>query len=160
VDAAFDHGFEGSQALQRRVAQALVACDRRALGRRLPVLVEDRRLDRADLAVEAALGPRLLGLTLRVEAELIDLLAGDAATLGDPLRRGELVGQVDIPGRGPQNAAVGAGVGAKADAAHRLDAAGDADVDGARGDEAGHQPVRLLAAAALAVDGHGADVVG
>ena len=127
---------------------------------RLLVLVEHRRLDRADLAVEPALGPRLLGLALRVEAELVDLLAGDAAALGDPLGGGELVGQVDVPRRGPQDAAIGAGVGAEADAAHRLDAAGDADVDGARRDQAGDQAVGLLAAAALAVDGHRADVLG
>jgi hypothetical protein len=41
--------------------------------------------------------PGLLGLALRVEAELVDLLAGDAAALGDPFGRGELVGQVDVP---------------------------------------------------------------
>ena len=152
-------GLQRGQALERGVAQALVAGDDVALGGRLLVLVEHRRLDRADLPVEAALGPRLLGLALRVEAELVDLLAGDAAPLGDPLGGGELVGQVDVPRRGPQDAAVGAGVGAQADAAHRLDAAGDADVDGARRDQAGDQPVGLLAAAALAVDRHRADVL-
>ena len=56
--------------------------------------------------------------------------------------------------------AVGARVGAEADAAHRLDAAGDADVDGARRDEAGDQVVGLLPAAALAVDRRGADLLG
>ncbi len=130
------------------------------LAGRLLVLVEHRRLDAADLAVEAALGPGLLGLALRVEAELVDVLAGDAAALGDPLGGGELVGQVDVPRRGPQDAAIGAGVGAQADAAHRLDAAGDADVDGAGRDQAGDQVVGLLAAAALAVDGRRADVLG
>ena len=56
--------------------------------------------------------------------------------------------------------AVGARVGAQADAAHRLDTAGDADVDGARGDQAGDQVVGLLAAAALAVDGRSAGLLG
>ena len=55
---------------------------------------------------------------------------------------------------------VGAGVGAEPDAAHRLDAAGDADVDGAGCDQARDQVVGLLAAAALAVDGGGADMLG
>ena len=55
--------------------------------------------------------------------------------------------------------AIGAGVGAETDAAHRLDAARDADVDGARGDQAGDQIVGLLAAAALAVDRRRADVL-
>jgi hypothetical protein len=90
---------------------------------------------------------------------LVDLLAGDAAALRDALGGGELVGQVDVPRCGPQNAAIGACVRAEADAAHRLDAARDADVDGTRRDEAGDQAVRLLAAAALAVDRHRADVL-
>ncbi len=61
---------------------------------------------------------------------------------------------------GRRIATVGTGVGAESDAAHRLDAAGDADVDRARGDQPGDQPVGLLPASALAVDRHGADVVG
>ena len=61
---------------------------------------------------------------------------------------------------GRRIAAVGAGVGAQADPAHRLDAAGDADVDGAGRDQAGDQVVGLLGAAALAVDRRGADVLG
>ena len=127
-------------------------------GRRLLLLVEHRRLDRADLTVEPALGPGLLGLALRLEAPLVDVLAGDAAALGDPLGGGELVGQVDVPRRRPQHRAVGPCVGAEPDHAHRLDAAGDADVDGARRDQAGDQVVGLLSAAALAVHGGGADV--
>ena len=55
--------------------------------------------------------------------------------------------------------AVGAGVGAESDAAHRLDAARDADVDGTRRDQARDQTVGLLAAAALAVHGRRADVL-
>ena len=56
--------------------------------------------------------------------------------------------------------AVGTGVGAQPDAAHRLDAAGDPDVDGARRDQARDQVVGLLSATALAVDGGGADLLG
>ena len=130
------------------------------LAGRLLVLVEHRRLDAADLAVEAALGPGPLGLALRVETELVDLLASDAAALGDSLGGGELVGQVDVPRRGPQDAAVRTGVGAQTDAAHRLDAARDADVDGTGGDQPGDQSVGLLAAAALTVHRHGADMLG
>ena len=48
----------------------------------------------------------------------------------------------------------------QADAAHRLDTAGDSDVDGSGGDQAGDQVVGLLGTAALAVDGRGADVIG
>ena len=160
VDSALQHRLQRSEPLQRGVAQALVAGDECALGRRLLVLVEHRRGDAADLPVEPALGPRLLGLLLRGEAERVDVLAGDAAALGDPLRGGELVGQVDVPRRGPQDAAIRSGVGAEPDAAHRLDAARDADVDGARGDQAGDESVGLLAAAALAVHRHRADVLG
>ena len=101
-----------------------------------------------------------LALALGAEAERVDVVAGDAAALGDPLGGGELVGQIDVPRLGPQDAAVGTRVGAEADAAHRLDSARDADVDGTRRDQAGDEAVGLLAAAALAVDGHGADVLG
>src|SRR5581483_9474379 len=102
----------------------------------------------------AAFCPGLLGLLLGLEAELVDVLAGDAPALGDALGRGELVRQVDVPRRRPQNAAIGSGVGTEADAAHRFDAARDADVDGARRDQPGDQTVGLLAAAALAIDRH------
>ena len=132
--------------------------DHVALAGGLLLLVEHRRLDRRDLPVETALVPRPLGAQLRLESEGVDVLAGDAAALGDPLGGGELVGQVDVPRLGPQDAAVGTRVGAESDAAHRLDAARDADVDGTGRDQAGDEAVGLLAAAALAVDGHGADV--
>jgi hypothetical protein len=157
---ALYHRVQRGEPFQGGVAKALVPGDHMAVRGRLLVLVEHRRLDATDLPVEAALDPGLLGLALRVEAELVDLLAADAAPLGDPLRGGELVGQVDVPRRRPQDAAIGARVGAEADTAHRLDAAGDPDVDGARGDQSGDQPVGLLAAAALAVDSHRANVLG
>ena len=60
-------------------------------------------------------------------------------------------------GRG--SPAVRTRVGAQADAAHRLDPASDADVDRARRDQPGDEAVGLLAAAALAVHGRGADLL-
>src|SRR6201992_513973 len=160
VDPALEDRLELAQALQRGVPQSLVLGHDVPVTGRLLVLVEHRGLDAADLAVEAALGPGLLGLALRVEPELVDLLAGDAAALGDPLGGGELIGQVDVPRGRTQDAAIRTGVGAQTDPAHRLDATRDADVDGPRGDEAGHEAVGLLAATALAVNGHGAHVLG
>ena len=44
--------------------------------------------------------------------------------------------------------------------AHGLDPAADPDVDGAGADQAGHEVVRLLGRAALAVDGGGGHLVG
>ena len=160
MDAALEHRVQRSQALQRGVAQALVARDDVPLARRLLLLVEHRRLDPTDLPVEPALGPGLLGLLLGCQPERVDVLAGDAAPLGDPLGGLELVGHVDIPGLRADRRAVRTRVGAQPDAAHRLDAARDADIDGAGGDQAGDQVVGLLAAAALAVHGGGADMFG
>src|SRR3984957_15401009 len=160
VDPALDDRLELAQALQRGVPQTLVLGDDVPVTGRLLVLVEHRRLDAADLAIEAAFGPGLLGLALRVEPELVDLLASDAAALGDPLGGGELIGQVDVPRGRAQDAAIRTGVGAQADTAHRLDATRDADVDGPRGDQTGDQAVGLLAAAALAVHGHRPDMLG
>ena len=48
----------------------------------------------------------------------------------------------------------------EADAAHGLDAAGDADVDGVRGNEALDEVVGLLRRTALAVDGGRRRLVG
>src|ERR1700722_15959819 len=160
VDPALDDRLELAQALQRGVAQTLVLGDDVSVAGRLLVLVEHWGLDAADLTVEAAFGPGLLGLALRVEPELVDLLAGDAAALGDPRGGGELIGQVDVPRGRAQDAAIRSGVGAQADAAHRLDATRDPDVNGPRGNQAGDEAVGLLAATALAVHGHGAHLLG
>ena len=86
------HRLQRREAFLGGVAQTLVAGHEGALGRRLLLLVEHRRLDGADLAVEPALGPGLLGSGLRLEAPLVDVVAGDSAALGDPLGSGELVG--------------------------------------------------------------------
>ena len=95
VLVALDDRLELRERLHRRVAQALVARDHLRLAGRLTVLAEDRRLDRRDLALEAALVPRLLRLALRVEAPLVEVLTGDAAVVGDALGGAELaVGRV------------------------------------------------------------------
>ena len=52
--------------------------DRLRLAGGLTVLTDHRRLDRRDLALEAAFVPRDLRLALRVEAPLVEVLAGDA----------------------------------------------------------------------------------
>ncbi len=104
--------------------------------------------------------PGALGAQLGFESERVDVLAGDPAALGDALGGLELVRHVDVPGLGPDCGAVRPGVGAQAHPAHRLDPAGNADVDGPDRDQAGDQMVGLLAAAALAVDSGGADMIG
>ena len=56
----------------------------------LPVVVDIGRVDRHDLALEAALGPRPLRALLRLEPELVAVGAGDAPLVGDALRALEL----------------------------------------------------------------------
>lgn len=160
VHGAFHHRLEPGQALHGGVAQALVTADHVALVGGSLVLVENRRLDRGDLAVEAVLVPGPLGPLLGQEPEVVEILASDAAAFGNPLGGGELIGHVDVPRGGADQRAVRAGVGAEPDAAHGLDTAGDADVDRAGRDQPGDQVVGLLGAAALAVDGGGTDLLG
>ena len=83
-------GFSFGELLERRLAQAFVARDvvRRAGG--LAVVVDVGRVDRHDLALEAALGPRPLRALLRLEAERVAVGAGDAPLVGDALRALEL----------------------------------------------------------------------
>src|SRR5271166_6891466 len=109
----------------------------------LLLLVEHRRLDRRDFPLETALVPGPLGAYLRLEPERIDVVTRDAASLGDPLGGLELVGQVDVPRCGAP-VALRTRVSTQPHPAHRLDAAGDADVDGADGDQPGDQVVGLL----------------
>ena len=126
------------------------AVTRRVAGRRT-VLVRGSGLDRRDLALEAAfcVGPRRL--LLRDQAPLVDVLALDAAVPGDALRRLELGRRlVPRPVGGVRNARAAENVRAEADTRHRLDTAGDADVDRAGGDQSGDEVVRLLRRAALA----------
>ena len=123
---------------------------RRAGG--LSVLADVGRVDRDDLALEPALGPRPLRAHLRLEAELVGVGAGDAPLVGDALgafelRRELVVLAVRRGGRSPE---VAAGRRAERDAAHRLDAARQRDVDHARLHERGREVGRLLRRAALA----------
>ena len=91
---------------------------------------------------------------------MVEVGPGDTAAFGDPLGGGELVGHVDVPRLRPDRRAVGAGVGTQAHPAHRLDAAGDAGVDRPSRDQPGDQVIGLLRAAALAVDGGRAHLLG
>ena len=82
--------------LERRLAQAFVAGDVMRRAGRLAVLVDVGRVDRHDLALEAALGPRPLRALLRLEAELVAVGAGDAPLVGDALGAFELRRQLVV----------------------------------------------------------------
>ena len=86
-------GFSCGQPLERRVAQPLVAGDERASRRSAALLVEHRRLDRQDLALEAALVAGRGPCCCEASAKRVDVLARDAAVLGDALGGAELVGR-------------------------------------------------------------------
>ena len=66
---------------------------------RFAVLVEHGRLDRRRPRGRSGPRPSRAGLALGRQPERVELLAGDAAPLGDPLGGEELVGHVDVPGR-------------------------------------------------------------
>ena len=160
MHGALHDRLELAQPFQGGLARSLVPGDQVPFAGGLFEFVEHRRLDRGDLAVEAVFVPGPLGAHLRLQPEGVEVCPGEAAAFGDPLGRLELVGHIDVPGCGADDRPVRSGVGAEAHAAHRFDAAGDADVDGPDGDQSGNQMVGLLGAAALAVDGGGADVFG
>ena len=141
--------LEAGQPLEGGVAQPLVGVDD-AVGRG----------ERRDLALEPALVDRDPGLLLRGQAERVEVGAGQPAAAGDPVGGLELVGHVDRPVVRARVARPRRDVGAERDAGHRLDPAGDADVDGAGGDHVVHQVRGLLARAALGVDGGGAGALG
>ena len=120
------------------------------------------QLDRHDLLVEQALLLRARRAPVRLDRELVLLLAADAVRLGEVLRRDAHVDLVERVGEAADDrvdhlrvaharapAGVRHPVGA---AAHRLGAAGDGDVGIARRDRlrGGHD--RLHAGAAQAVD--------
>jgi hypothetical protein len=128
VDAVLEHGPSDARP-SSVVSRSLVAVTG-ARSTSLLVLVEHRRLDRAELRSKTALGPRLLGLALRVEPNW-SISSRVCAPLGDPLAAVNWSGR-SMSHDAPQDAAIRTGVGAETDAAHRLDAARDPDVDGAR----------------------------
>ena len=121
-------GLSVGQLLERGLAQALVAVD--AVGRAggLAVLVDVGRVDRDDLRVEAALGPRARRpAAATARPKRVAVVAGDAPLVGDALGALELRGQL-VAARsttsGSARPKLGlAHAGADRHAAHRLDAA-------------------------------------
>ncbi len=78
-------GLQRGQRLERGVAQPLVPFDPVRGRGRLAVVAGVGRVDGEDLALEPALGPRRLRPLLRLEAEAVTVLAGDAPLVGDAL---------------------------------------------------------------------------
>jgi hypothetical protein len=139
-----EHRLQPGERFERGVAQALV-----------PGHVADRY----DLAVEVAGVPCRACPVLRPFPEPVQVLSGQSTSDSDPLGSAELVGQVDRPVVRPWRADVDAHVAAQRHPAHRLDAARDADVDGAGRDLRGDEVHGLLRGAALRVDGHAAGLM-
>ena len=116
--------------------------------------------DRDDLVLEAALGGGLRGALLAQGAERVEVLAGDAVLVGDhvgadALRRQAGLGvAVELLLREREAHALH-DRGAHRGAGHDLDAGGDDDVVGAGHHALRGEVHRLLARAALAVDGGG-----
>ena len=163
VHAVRQNGLELGQAFGRGLARTLVPADHPALAGVLttwPLLAHGGRFDRDDLTGESVLGHGDGGLLLGLEPQPVDVLPGDAVFGGDPFGRRELVGHVvgQIFGDGPTHP--GGGVGPQRDAAHDLDPAGDAGVDGTRGDQVVDEVIGLLGGTALTVDGGGRHLVG
>ena len=131
------------------------------LAGRLAVLVEDRRVQRGDLALEPPLVHGHPRLALRGEPEGLEVVAGQArgcARSGRRPRTGwacRWSSRRDAGRRAP-----GGTLRAERDPRHRLDAAGDADLDGAGPDQVVDQVRGLLARAALGVDRGGPGVLG
>src|SRR5690606_14331679 len=115
--------------LEGGLPQPLVRVDDPGPAGRVPLVVEHGGRDRGNLALEPALVDGGACLVLGGEPEGVEVGAGQAAVVGDPVRGLELVGQVDGPGRRSGGAGARGDVRAETDAAHRLDAAGDAGVD-------------------------------
>ena len=98
--------------------------------------------------------------TFVYKGQAVDVLAADAAVLRDALRRDELrFGLVPGPRLCFVVTRAVDHVGPQGDAAHRLDATGDADVDRVGLDQPRDHVVGLLAGAALRVYGRGSDAV-
>jgi hypothetical protein len=150
-------GAEAGEALGGGVgADALVMLDGDGLGAGLG---EDGGVDGDDLLGEDAFFAGDGGAAVGLGGEGVLVGAADLEARGDVLGGGAHGGV----GLGAALHEVGVGgdlVAAHGDHGHGLDAAGDADVDGAQGDAVGDHADGLGAAGAEAVDGGGRDGVG
>ena len=154
MQAALEDRSEAGERLGGGLPQALIAGDGHRLAGVGAVLEALGGVDGEGLPIEPAFVPRALRIGLRPDAQLLEVGAAQAATLGDPVGGRELVRQIHRPVVGAGHAVLAVADGrAERDPAHRLDAAGDADVHGARVDEVGDEVVGLLRGRALAVDG-------
>ena len=106
VQAAVEHRLQPGQRLQAGLAQALVAVDGAGLAGRLPVASSTGALTGMISRSNRPSAQACWASCLRAQAERVDVGAGDAAALGDPLGGVELVRQVDVPRRGPGRARV------------------------------------------------------
>ena len=102
MDPTVDDRLQLGQAFQRRVTQALIPIDDDVFA------LSVRRFDRHDFAIEAAVRPRLCRFLLRCKSERVDVVARDAAILGDALGAFELVRHVERPSGREERAAGGA----------------------------------------------------
>ena len=154
---AVEHRLEVGERLERGVAEAFVTRDRAGA-------VRSRRSRRASARRSARSGcrsglrpTRRRGAVLRLLAERVELVAGDAELLGDPLGALELRGVlVVLPVLLVDRLAderVLRDARAHRHRAHHLDAARHGDVDHAGRDQGGRDVRRLLRRAALGVDG-------
>ena len=146
-------GFEGG------LAQAFVAIDPVRRVGRLPLLVEVGGVDGHYLAFESTFPPRALRAFLRREPEAVAVLARDAPLVGDALgplelRRHLVLREVRLGNRAARPLP---DRGAEGHPAHRLDAAGEDDVDDPTAHQRRTQVRRLLRRPALRVDRGGAD---
>jgi hypothetical protein len=125
-------------------------------------LVGAQVIDVADLGVEQAVLPRAGCPPVRFGGELVELGAGQAPALCDEFGADALRDEpIVVAGVDLGTGEVLAGeLAADRDAAHRFDAGGDGDLVGAGDDALCGEVQRLLAAAALPVDGDGGDGLG
>ena len=160
MDAVFQHRLQARQRLQVRLPHALVGGDNRCVAGGRADFPENRGLDRRDLPLEAVLGHGPRRLLLRGEPESVHVLAGRPAVAGDALRRLELTLRL-VPGPLRCVGQPGAveDVRPQTHARHRLDSAGDADIDGARCYQPCDHVVRLLRGAALRINRRSGDRV-
>ena len=153
VQAALDDRFERGERLGGGVAQALVAVDGELVAGQLALFGRLGGDDGEDLTVEAALVPGLLGQLLAAQAESVEVGRVIPRRWAMRSAASNWLGMSMDHDSGPTRSGVLADVGAQRDVAHRLDATGDADVDGVGGDQARDQVIGLLGRSALAVDG-------